>query len=320
MKEEILLSIVVPCYNVEKYITECLESIIRLQNVINCQVICINDGSTDKTLSILETYRKIISNYIVINQDNQGLSVARNVGLNMAEGKWVFFVDSDDYIEKTGVIEILKDIQSSDIDIVCGEYYDLIDGVLNKKSENIPIIKNMSGIIFLNKFYFESALSMVWRYLYRRDFLLNNAVTFTPQIYFEDMDFTPKAFVKAEKIRYMPVPIYYYRQRHSSIMTSDFSTKKFNDSLYVATENLNLILTVPSVKSTMLKSAHYIIFRAMSIYDKPFAYIDYERYYRLVDAARRVRDKKLLAILSIYKVCPKLIKCTLSLVRFIKHY
>ena len=93
-----LVSVLIPVYNVEKYLERCLDSILK-QTLTKIEIICVNDGSTDNSLSILKEYQKKDSRIIIVNKENGGLPSARNAGLDRAEGKYVGFVDSDDYIE-----------------------------------------------------------------------------------------------------------------------------------------------------------------------------------------------------------------------------
>lgn len=97
MKIIIKVSIVIPVYNVESYLEECMESVIN-QSLDDIEIICINDGSTDSSLKILERYESKYNNIIVINQENKGLSASRNIGIRKARGKYIYFLDSDDFI------------------------------------------------------------------------------------------------------------------------------------------------------------------------------------------------------------------------------
>ena len=92
------VSIVIPVYNVEKYLKQCLESVVN-QTLDKIEVICINDGSTDNSLNILKEYEKKYNNIIIIDQENKGPGFARNIGMKRASGKYIYFLDSDDYIE-----------------------------------------------------------------------------------------------------------------------------------------------------------------------------------------------------------------------------
>jgi glycosyltransferase involved in cell wall biosynthesis len=111
-----LISIIIPVYNVEKYLSECLDSIMN-QTFSDIEIICINDGSTDNSLAYLEKYSQKGSRVIVINQENKGQAVARNIGIKAAKGKYVLFVDSDDWIAQNSC-ETLLSYLTEDIDLI----------------------------------------------------------------------------------------------------------------------------------------------------------------------------------------------------------
>ena len=112
------ISVIIPVYNVEQYLSKCLESIIN-QTLQDIEIICINDGSTDNSLQILEEYAQKDSRMIVINQENQGVGVARNKGLEIARGDYIWFVDSDDYVERNGLDYVYEKSKENNADIVC---------------------------------------------------------------------------------------------------------------------------------------------------------------------------------------------------------
>ena len=124
------ISIVVPVYNVEKYLSKCLESLIS-QTLADIEIICINDGSTDKSLEILENYASKDNRVKIINQENQGVSTARNNGLACANGEYVTFVDSDDWLESNSCEELYNKAIQTNSDIVLFSHYDVFP---NKKT------------------------------------------------------------------------------------------------------------------------------------------------------------------------------------------
>ena len=131
MNDSELISLIIPVHNVEKYLYECIESVI-CQTYTNLEIILIDDGSKDKSGEICEEYGKKDNRIIVIHQENGGVSSARNIGLEVAKGKYISFVDSDDYIEKTFIEELYKKIKENDAQIsMCG---------LNKIDDNNEIL------------------------------------------------------------------------------------------------------------------------------------------------------------------------------------
>lgn len=315
---DILVTFIIPCYNVSDYIADCLDSMLNIKSKYAFQIICVNDGSTDNTLSILKTYQKNFSNFILIDQSNKGLSEARNVGLSKAMGKWVAFVDSDDMIVSEGLTTLFTSLVNSPAQVICTEYYNLEKNNLFPHTSVIPHIDHISGIEFLQKYYFSDLLSMVWRYFYKRDFLERNKLLFTKNIYFEDMEFTPRALAKADYFEYLKIYTYCYRTRESSIMSSSFSAKKFNDSFIVAHNNLCLVTDYPQLKNIMLKSARYTALRAISFFPGHKKDINKNNINKLIDISKRYNDKLLICILKTFERHPKIIKFILEKYRTFK--
>ena len=126
MSDVTKISVVVPIYNVEEYLEECLKSI-EVQTFTSYEVLLVNDGSTDSSLKILQEYAKNHKNIKIINQKNQGVSVARNTGLKSSFSKYITFIDSDDWLEPNTFAEALKIIKQDNPDIVLTSYYDVYD-------------------------------------------------------------------------------------------------------------------------------------------------------------------------------------------------
>lgn len=133
------VSVIIPCYNVEKYVEQCLQSLVR-QTYRNLEIICINDGSTDSTLDLLKLYGQKDSRITVIDQRNVGLSATRNKGLGLASGKWIMFVDSDDWLET----ECIEETLIGNYDLVCFSYNRIF------KNKNEPRTLNLNGVYSSN--------------------------------------------------------------------------------------------------------------------------------------------------------------------------
>lgn len=230
-----IVSIIIPIYNVELYIRECIDSLLHNINYDSVQIICVNDGSTDNSGAIINEYKDIYPNLQVITQANKGLSAARNAGLRIAKGEYVAFVDSDDYIDVQKLIEIVKQAKLKSSDIAVADYWEFEDSDSTKKTnQNISASKDMlySGISYFERFY-KPLRSVVWRNIYKRSFLINNNLWFHEGVCFEDVEFTPIAFSKANIVIYTGIPFYYYRKRNNSITTSRSSEKKIDDAIKV---------------------------------------------------------------------------------------
>lgn len=236
------LSIIVPIYNVEEYLEECLVSIYKLDLIK--EIILVNDESPDNSYLIMEKYKKKYpKETIIVYQKNKGLSGARNTGLKLAKGKYIAFIDSDDFIDTKKYQEFFKNGQKENLDIILGnhvkykngEYLEFIEK--NIKMENLKV---GSG-----KIYFDTAINSksfkeeVWDDIYRREFLIKNSLKFKENLIHEDMLFSVQALSEAERVKYYNTPIYIYRQREGSIMSS-ISYKNFQHKLYIVKKLLEL--------------------------------------------------------------------------------
>ena len=236
------ISIVVPVYNVEKYLKECINSLLEQDFRGQYEIICVNDGSTDSSLQVLKEYEKSNEKIVLINQKNKGLSAARNTGLKNAKGKYVMFIDSDDYLKNPKVLSLLYDeIEKNDLDFVVADFeYDYEEKVKNYRIKRSQAIKNK--IMIGRDFYdlgikTKSIMSVVCNKLYKKEFLEKNNLFFYEGIFYEDMEFTPRAYYLAKRVKYVDEVIIMYRQREGSI-TSNINAEKLDSYLAVA-ESLN---------------------------------------------------------------------------------
>ena len=213
------LSIVVPCYNVEKYIRTCIESILA-QTYRNIEVIIVNDGSTDQSLAVISDLICSHHNIKVINQKNQGLSVARNTGIDAATGKYIAFVDADDKIKPDFVSSLYQIADKTGADIVRGSFRDFNGNIPKGWVPDFNVPTNY-GTIVLDQFLSSNISFVVWSSIYRLDFINSNHIRFTPGILFEDADFTIRAYMLAKLVATSPEPNYAYRiNRPGSILTT----------------------------------------------------------------------------------------------------
>lgn len=230
---ESICSIIIPVYNVEKYLEACLNSLNDFKNSSVFEIIIVNDGSTDSSPNIITEWVQGTDNIKVINQTNAGLSAARNTGFKAATGKYIAFIDSDDYITAEKLKLLLHDALSSNADIAIGDftsiYEDKDDVCLS--SISIPAGEYDAQSFFIGNY--KELMSVVWRSVYKKEFLESNNLSFHEGICFEDVEFTPIVFGKAHKVFYSKIPFYYYRKRNDSITTSNVSLKKVMDSIAV---------------------------------------------------------------------------------------
>lgn len=220
-----LISIIVPIYNVEKYLDKCLQSITS-QTYKNLQIILINDGSTDSSLRICENFALNDERICIVNQESKGVSEARNTGIREAKGAYITFIDSDDVVEST-YIQYLYDIIKENNDIsVCKmkEIYGDGDDDINKDGEE-SVIKQLNSKeaieIMLYQREFDNSL---WGKMYKKE--LFSDVVFPKGKLYEDMAVIYDIFLKTDKIIFGSKINYYYRVRQNSIMTTEFSSEK----------------------------------------------------------------------------------------------
>lgn len=226
------ISVVVPIYNVEKYVADCLDSILNQSNQ-DFEIICINDGSTDLSGEIVKNYQNRYNDKIVyIEQKNQGLSAARNIGLSVAKGEYLCFVDSDDMLAENAIEFLISSIvKYPDVQIINYEMDELIfedEKEDISKKEYYKIKHKYEGVkpgteliveMLNNKEYIESANLL----LIDRHWLSANKIHFTLGALYEDSIFSIDCFLKCEKMLHTTVGIYRYRVRANSIMTAKYS-------------------------------------------------------------------------------------------------
>ena len=215
-------SIIIPIYNVEQYLAQCLESL-WVQDFEDYEVICVNDGSTDGSRAILTEWKERLPQMRVIDRENGGLSVARNTGLKAATGDYVVFVDSDDWLETNALKTLDTGLRPPTSDL---RPLDMLCFACRRTDSNAfdtfaP--EQADGWDYYNRHALEPRVVpfvCVWQRCYRRQFLLDNDLWFREGILHEDNEFTPRACLKAKNVRVIPDALYNYRVRPGSIMTT----------------------------------------------------------------------------------------------------
>lgn len=233
------LSIVIPVYGVENFIEDCIRSILEnISTTLNSndvEVIVVDDGSKDRSIEILEGIITDVPCFRVLRQNNQGLSMARNNGLQIAKGEYVWFVDSDDFISHGIVDRIIDYIKNySGIDIF-ELHYQEVDEFVNREAYPECIMTESGPIEFSSgpEHVISGFHAPVQFHIFRKGFLEDMHLRMYPGIYHEDSEFTPRAIWLAQRIALLPEVAYYYRQRRNSIM-STVNPKKGHDCMLVA--------------------------------------------------------------------------------------
>lgn len=216
------LSIIIPIYNVEKYIYDCIESVFRQGlDEDTFEVIIINDGTKDNSMKVIQELIALHSNIIIIEQDNQGLSVARNNGMLRATGKYVLMLDSDDLLIDNSVKPLLEKALSTQVDMIITNFLQMNDNEIAEIKGHHPTQVDFIGETATGYELLDSELCRYyWRNLYRRDFLLDNNITFIPGIFSQDVPFTNECLLKAKKCIRSSWMFIIYRYGHDSVSSS----------------------------------------------------------------------------------------------------
>ena len=215
--EKDLISIIIPVYKVEKYLEKCIESVLK-QTYTNLQIILVDDGSTDNSGKICDEYAKKDSRIEVIHKANGGLSDARNVGISKAKGRYIGFVDSDDYIKEDMYEVLLNLIIEYNADISICNLYDVIDGkeyIRNKENG----IQEYSRLDILKEVLLDKNIqSYAWNKLYKKE--LFDEIKYPIGKKYEDIGTTFYVFEKCDKIVVTSEPEYYYLKRSDSLVNN----------------------------------------------------------------------------------------------------
>jgi len=222
------LSIIIPVYNVEKYIRPCMESIFRQGlDEDDYEVIIVNDGTPDKSMEVIEDIIAAHTNITVINQKNLSLSVARNNGIAAAKGEYILMPDSDDLLIENSLKPLLDKALETKADLVVADFLEMGDKEIDNLKE-IPQkdfqVKEKTGYeLFMEDL--NPRQCYVWRTLYRRAFITGEKLTFVPGIRYQDVPFTHEAYLKAGKCLRTHWLLNIYRKGHESA-TYSFSVQK----------------------------------------------------------------------------------------------
>ena len=224
------VSIIIPIYNKEKYLNNCISSI-KNQSLKDIEVICVDDGSTDDSLSTLKSYTSDDSRFKIIKQENRGPGLARNVGLENATGEYVLFLDADDWIESESLEQLYKQATSNNSDLVLFnsiEHYP--DNYLRKRiyavSNDIKNYDNFTFNCLYNKRLVMNSYFIVCTKLHKLDFLRKNNIKFQEDVLFEDVLFHIKTMIKANNISYNPQFFYHYMRTDNSRQNTSIQTSK----------------------------------------------------------------------------------------------
>lgn len=249
MKDYIKFSIIVPVYNTETYLNNCLNSLLA-QTYENIEIIIINDGSTDGSSLICEEYEKRDERIVLINQKNSGLSNARNRGISESTGEYILFVDSDDYIQRDACDKFYKIIKKeSNTDIIAAN---IINNKATMNIERYSFIENktlFTGEEFLEFQLLNRTMYMsACRNVYSKKFLVDSNLYFKSGIYHEDEQWTPRVLLEAKKVYNSDLIFYNRVTREGSITKSDNKNKNAKDIINTVHELYDIFIKVEKEK------------------------------------------------------------------------
>lgn len=243
-----LFSIIIPVYKTERYLKECLESVLQ-QEVNEIEIICVDDGSPDGSATILEEYQKKDSRIKIVTQENQGLSVARNTGIKHATGEYILFLDSDDLYQSNALSIIKEEVEKQDLEMLCCDaecFYE--NDRLRHMEYKDPYYRRpreyggpKSGRVIFSEMMEEHAFcDAAWILCIKHEWLLKQNIWFYPGILHEDCLFSFQCFNLAQKVKHIKKELVKYRVRENSIMTSGLGFSSLYGRLICYREVMNV--------------------------------------------------------------------------------
>ena len=246
-------SIIIPVYNVEQYICQCLDSVLN-QTYNDYEILLIDDGSFDKSGRICDEYAKKYNNVNVFHRDNGGLSAARNYGVAQAQGEYIWFLDSDDIILEKDALKLIEKSIENSLDIVHFGWKESTDeqGFQNAQEKfNFDFLESK---IYNGEEYFKSILSKEklyqWyacMYVFRRDYWIKSNYQFSVGKKFEDVQIIYEVILNAKSIKMLKKALYGYRVRRQGSIVTSVSLSTIQDGLLVASNNINSLLDNNSI-------------------------------------------------------------------------
>lgn len=260
------LSFIVPIYNVAPYVRMCVSSLLS-QDYKDYEIILVDDGSSDSCPEICDEYERKFDNIHTIHQKNAGLSAARNSGIKIAKGEYICFVDSDDYWQHNVLAGLMAQIERDNLDVLRfrlqyvnpeGEAYNPYKSDPFKGNDYSAV--STDGVSFLNSRM--NTQCYAWQFVLRRDLIYTlhnthstseNNILFTPGIYFEDTDWTPRMLCKANRVASTKTVVYNYLQREGSITNAVNRSKQKK----VLDDKMHLIATLQQQAIDLRKNGRY---------------------------------------------------------------
>lgn len=253
MKKRSKVSIIVPVYNVEKYIKECFNSLIN-QTYANCEFIFINDGSTDNSYEILLNLKKKSHDrrVVILNKKNEGVSAARNDGIDNSTGDYLVFVDADDFLSNDYVEYMLSLIKIDDSDFA---FSILNYSKLGEKQTSVNLIRKITSEEAIMYLLGLKVTVGCWNKIYKKDFIIKNNLKFMTNLFYgEGLNYIVRSSLYAKNIIIGNKKVYYYRKNNILSATSTYNHKKIING----EKSLKLIEKIIDMENQMMKSAYIL--------------------------------------------------------------
>lgn len=287
MKKDYKISIIIPVYNVEDYLSECVDSILN-QTYENYEVLLIDDGSTDKSPQICDTYSEKNNKISVIHTRNRGLSAARNLGTEKAQGEYIFYLDSDDYVENNVLERMFKIVEQDNADIVCGNFmYTYLDRtvIAIKEEKEYEVLDTYSAMEQLVKG--KKIQNFAWGKLIKKEIAQDHK--FPVGKLFEDMYWTHYIIDQAGKVAIDYKSFVYYRQRDNSISYS-FNIKSLDqlDGMiqrkeFIEEKYPDLLIGYLNVMKKNAKNLSWCVVRNLKKEQKKQGILRLRKFYNLIN-------------------------------------
>ena len=270
------LSILIAAYNVEKFITQCIDSCHDEELVSFYEIVVVNDGSTDETKKILDSFEYKFKNIKVINKLNEGLGAARNTGLDYALGEYVWMIDGDDFLEPNAISKILLNINEHSYDVFAFNYNIIKSGLVYNKYQNTSnkISKPISGSNYYSLHYQNS---YTWQYIFKKEIFDNFQIRFMKRINMQDSEIFPRIMYHAKEVIYLDFTVYNYVQHENSFTNTQNAQKRINyfESIITVKSSLDSFAKEIQINDPILYqgiqkkiiSLHEVVFNHLVFFD-----------------------------------------------------
>ena len=252
--DDVKVSIIIPTFNTEKYLSQCLDSVVN-QTLKEIEIICVNNGSTDNSLEILEEYAEKDSRVKVLSIENRGLSIARNYGIQYASGEYIGFVDSDDYIHLEMFEKLYNVAKSRDLDMCMCKVSTFEDGTDDLNDDiwyfSLNCLNQLEKDVFNHndtKEVIGEICVTVYNKIYKRTMIEKNCIRFPETLIFEDEIFFYDTYLHSDRVSFIPYNLYYYRTHREGSLTEQTENKDYSPivevfksirNLFIKTNNFN---------------------------------------------------------------------------------